>query len=177
MPEVPPARARIMPSLRPSMKAVLAPLLLLSLLVFAGCAATTPGDAATDLTDSTVTVKGASGVRWQVRPAYVFVDGRRKGITPATYRIRRSFGTTEIKLFTSLRKGSVPARTFEVELAPTESRTRQDFSFNLSNAEGLPTLDVATLSRRKDGTVVIPYYRSPLQIKDRDFGLTLIVQE
>ena len=108
--------------------------------------------------------------------AYVFFDRRQKGTTPAPYKLRRSFGTSLVTLYTSLEKGSEHVRRFEVELAPTHDHVMQVYSFNSTTSGSRIAFDSADLSTRKNGNIVIPFFNNPIEIHDREYGLVLIVE-
>ncbi len=144
-------------------RAALLPLTLAAgLLLVAGCT-TTAG--------VTVIPAQPSDASFQTRNAFIFVDGKQRGMTPATVRIRRSFGATEVSLrtgpeFTILRK-------FEIEWSTTSNRRMVQFTFG--NEDGI--YDLTDLPTMKDGTYVIPYFSHRVQVEDREFSLVLIVED
>lgn len=143
-------------------RSVLFPLVFFVLLFSGGCSSS-----------GGVTVIPATGgdPAFQTRNAFIFVDGKQRGVTPATVRIRRSFGTSQV----SLRAGPefTILRAFEIEWTVTGSRTMTEFTFGNEDR----VYDLTDLSKTKDGTYVIPYFAHPVLVEDREFNFFIIVEE
>lgn len=105
-----------------------------------------------------------------VTPAQVFVDGEDRGLTPKTLRVRRGFGESVI----SLHVGKNLVRTFELERARTSNRSELD----LTPATGSrSSFDLTDLNTTRNGVYLIPYFPGPVEVEDRQYGLTLIVEQ
>lgn len=134
-------------------------------LVTAGCAGSKKA------TSQQKTAKSSAALASQ--NAAVYVEGEYRVTTPATVRIRRSFGEAAVML----KRGNDVIRRFEVEPTHTSSSSDLAFGYQGQREGGIPTFDLMSLSQRKDGSYVIPYFSVPIQIVDRTNGLTLLVTE
>ena len=139
---------------------------LMLLLFAAGCSTTQPA------------TQEAAGERaaqpFSAKSVYVYVDDDQKGVTPATIRIRRSFGAYEV----TLRSATEVLRTFEIEQVSTADKTALDYSFWGDDSGATRTFDALNLkSKKDDDKYIIPYYSYPIRIEDRDYNLTLLVQD
>lgn len=115
----------------------------------------------------------AKGPAVQVTSAEVFVEGEYRITTPTTLRIRRGFGEATV----TLKRGNNVVRAFELERINSSNSTDLAFGYQGRSQSGMPTFDLTSLSQQKDGTYIIPYFAVPIQIEDRDYGLTLIIAE
>ncbi|GAB5519305.1 MAG: hypothetical protein RhofKO_15560 [Rhodothermales bacterium] len=104
--------------------------------------------------------------------ANVFVDGRYKGTTPATIRVRRD---EQYRIVTLHDADGHTLRTYELENVLTSNGTELAYSFNGSDDMGMRSYDSGELPVN-DSSLVVPYFANPVQVEDRDFRLTLIVQ-
>ncbi len=100
--------------------------------------------------------------------AQVYVEGKRKNVTPALVRVRRGFGERVI----TLRQNDEVVRTYEVEI--TNSSSANDLRYSVDRNG---TIDVMELNVTRDSTFIIPYFPNGIAIEDREYGLTLVVQE
>ena len=136
------------------------PVFMMVFLLFAvGCASTAPHS-----TDTKET--GPDSAR-----ASIYVNGDRKGLTPASLRIKRSFGETKI----TLRQGEQTVRRFKTERVPTSN------SAELLYRSGAPRIGrrsyrVDELPTQDDSTYVIPYFRRPIVVEDPRYKLDLVVE-
>lgn len=137
------------------------------LVLWLGCGTSresaTPGEASAK-PDATASV--------EVIPAYVFVDGKARGTTPNTIHVRRGFGESVI----SLKVGNTVVRTFQVERAPTSNRSELDLTYQGRSSGTQSSFDITDLNTAQDGSYLIPYFSDSIQIEDRAYGLTLVVE-
>ncbi|ARA93222.1 MAG: hypothetical protein D6685_00205 [Bacteroidetes bacterium] len=104
--------------------------------------------------------------------AWIYVDGREKGVTPNTIQVRRGFGETTVALVA----WDETQRVYEIERYYTSNRSELDYSFGTTSIDGrVLTIDSETLERDKKGRYLVPYYASPIAIEDRHFNLTILV--
>lgn len=104
--------------------------------------------------------------------AWIYIDGREKGVTPTTIQVRRGFGETTVALVAR----EETQRVYEVERVYTSSRSELDYTFGTSSIEGgVRTIDAEDLERDKKGRYLVPYYETPIAIEDRYFSLTILV--
>ncbi|HET6567286.1 MAG TPA: hypothetical protein VFG50_04920 [Rhodothermales bacterium] len=142
-------------------------LLTVSMLVlWIGCAGSNKA------TDETAKAK-ASDAAVQVTSAEVYVEGKYRATTPTTLRLRRGFGEAEV----TLKRGNNVVRQFAVLRVNSSNGTDLVFGYQGRSQNGMPTFDLTSLSQQKDGTYVIPYFAQPILIEDREYGLSLIVEE
>lgn len=149
-----------------------APAFVAVLLFLAGCVNTPPGVRITSRAPVDTTQSSAP---FQVKHAWIFVEGMQQITTPATITVRRSFEVTNISLHVGADFEQV--RRYEIERTVTASRRMLDYSFNGSVASGYLTFNANELSRDKKGNYLIPYYERPIQIIDHEYDLELIVME
>ena len=110
-----------------------------------------------------------------VQQARVFVDGVDKGLTPTTVTINRRFGEAEILL----RVGKERVRFFEIEQTNSSNSAEMAYSFRGTSNDGIyMTINVEDLpsKRKNDNYLYIPYTTQPMQIRDRDYGLDILVR-
>lgn len=106
-----------------------------------------------------------------IKSARVFVDGKEKAVTPATINIRRSFGEMDV----SLVSGGKTVRRFELERTYTSEAGELEYSYFGDESGPVTQFDVSALSRTRKGAFIIPNMGQPIQIDDREYGLTLLV--
>jgi len=104
--------------------------------------------------------------------ANVFVDGRYKGTTPATIRVRRD---EQFRVVTLHDANGITLRRYELENVLTSSGNELAYSFNGTDNAGIRSYDSGELPVN-DSSLVVPFFSNPVQVEDRDFRLTLIVQ-
>ncbi len=112
---------------------------------------------------------------FQVKRAWIFVEGLKQSTTPATINIRRSFEITNVSLHTGPTFEEV--RRYEIERIVTASRRMLDYSFNGGFEGGMITFNASELSRDRKGRFIIPFYPYPIQIIDHEYDLVLLVRE
>ncbi len=108
----------------------------------------------------------------------VFVEGRDKGFTPMTLRVRRSLGEYEVEL----KKGKSVVRQFEIGIESSSNRSpeRQAVFMDLERDQsvvGLRTFGIEDLDSRNDTLYYIPHFNADLSIDDVKYGLTLIITD
>ena len=140
--------------------------MLCALATLAGC--TTAGrssrtDAPADSSEAAVSSRR--------HPVYVYVDGRERGLVPATIRLRRGMGDSEVTL---VQEGRT-IRAFLLERATSANATALTYSFFGENDPEGTRYD-ASLLPRAGAQYVIPYFHRPVLIEDRQYALTLIVE-
>ncbi len=138
-----------------------------ALLLTAGCA--TKKEAADGGATTTAAAKKKKAQPAQ-NGATVYIDGRRRAAAPATVRVRRSYGESEVAIHV---KGK-EVRHYELERARTASSTQLDMGFGNDDADGGKRYDVSQLPKRKE-VYLIPYSPGPVTIEDRDYAVTLVV--
>jgi len=143
-----------------------------ALLFFSGCVSTPAGVTVTSRTPKDAT---ESNTPWQVKRAWVFVEGVQQVVTPATITVRRSFEITNVSLHVGPNFDQV--RRYEIERTITGSRRTLDFSFRGSLDGTYPTFTVQELSKDKNGYYIIPFFDRPIQIIDHEYDLEIIVRE
>ncbi|MEM8483923.1 MAG: hypothetical protein AAF564_00155 [Bacteroidota bacterium] len=142
-------------------------LILLTSVAVAGCA--------TSQTDGTG--KTLSSL-YEGESVQVFVEGRDKGFTPMTLRVRRSLGEYEV----ALKKGKSIVRQFEIGIESSSNRSpeRQAVFMDLERDQsvvGLRTFGIEDLDSQNDTLYYIPHYNADLSIDDVRYGLTLIITD
>ncbi len=139
------------------------------LLFLGGCASTSQ-----EAQEPAVTKNGAAKSKAPVlsKTARIFIDGDEKGTTPATVTVRRGFGESRVVL----RQGLTLVRAFELERVYTSNGADLVYSFSGDNSSGETIYDLQELSQHKDGTYIIPFLGNSILIEDREFGLTLRIQ-
>ena len=142
------------------------------LLFLAGCVSTPAGVRITSRAPQDTT---QSSDPFEVKRAWIFIEGIQQSTTPATITIRRSFEVTNISLHVGANFDQV--RRYEIERTVTASRRMLDYSFNGSVDGGYITFRANELSRDKKGTYLIPFYAQPIQIIDHEYDLELIIME
>ena len=143
--------------------------LLLLAVLFSSCAST-----------NTINEDGEEGAVIQyndvvVKQARVFVDGVDKGLTPTTITINRRFGEAEILL----RIGEERVRFFEIEQTTSSNSAEMAYSFRGASTDGIyVNVNVEDLpsKRKNDNYLYIPYTTQPMQIRDHDYGLDILVR-
>lgn len=143
-----------------------------ALLFFSGCVSTPAGVTVTSRAPKDST---ESNTPWQVKRAWVFVEGVQQVVTPATITVRRSFEITNVSLHVGPNFDQV--RRYEIERTITGSRRTLDFSFRGSLDGTYPTFTVQELSKDKNGYYIIPFFDRPIQIIDHEYDLEIIVRE
>lgn len=108
----------------------------------------------------------------------VFVEGRNKGFTPMTLRVRRNLGEYEVEL----KKGKSVVRQFEIgiESSSNASPERHAVFMDLERDQsvvGLRTFGIEDLESQNDTLYYIPHYNADLSIDDVKYGLTLIITD
>ena len=142
------------------------------LLLATGCASTSstePGASGTADGEETSSRRTSA---LQVKNATVFIDGDQKGVTPATLQVRRGFGEMQV----SLRIAGNVVRTFEVEPVYTSNSGSMRYGYWANQFGSTTSFDVQTLPKMDDDVYAIPYFDRPITIEDREYALTLIVQ-
>ncbi len=143
-----------------------------ALLFFSGCVSTPAGVTVTSRTPKDAT---ESNTPWQVKRAWVFVEGVQQVITPATITVRRSFEITNVSLHVGPNFEQV--RRYEIERTITGSRRMLDFSFRGTLDGAYPTFTVQELSKDSKGNYIIPFYDRTIQIIDHEYDLEIIVRQ
>jgi len=143
-----------------------------ALLFFSGCVSTPAGVTVTSRTPKDAT---DSNTPWQVKRAWVFVEGVQQVITPATITVRRSFEITNVSLHVGPNFDQV--RRYEIERTITGSRRMLDFSFRGTLDGAYPTFTVQELSKDSKGNYIIPFYDRTIQIIDHEYDLEIIVRQ
>ena len=152
--------------------AVVASVFTLVLLFLAGCVSTPAGVRISSRAPKDTT--GTNGA-FQVKSAWIFVEGMQQSTTPATITVRRSFEITNISLHVGANFEQV--RRYEIERTVTASRRMIDYSFSGSVDSGYITFNTTELSRDKKGNFIIPFYSNPIQIIDHEYDLVILVME
>jgi len=116
------------------------------------------------------TAQANTGAAITVMSAQVFVDGEDRGFTPKTVQVRRGFGESVI----SLHVGQHIVRTFELERAHTSNRSELDLTPRTGRRS---TFDITDLNTTRNGVYLIPYFSGPVEIEDRQYGLTLVIEQ
>lgn len=140
------------------------------LLLATGCATTAPPGG--DAPDADTTEASDATTAFAPRAARVFVDGRDRGLTPRTVRVRRSFGASEVALVA----GGAIERTYVLQRTASADSRSLDYSF-WDGANDSNTFDAATLPHTKSGALVVPYSPYAITIHDRQYNLVLLVTE
>lgn len=110
------------------------------------------------------------------RPAYIFVEGRDKGMTPATITVRRDLGDQDVALRLRNPQGKLyDVRRYEIEIVNSSNRGMLDYRATPNDTNNIKGINTEDLPRRNNGTYVVPYYNYPVRIEDREYNLTLIV--
>jgi hypothetical protein len=110
------------------------------------------------------------------QPAHVFVEGRDKGMTPATITVRRDLGDQEVALRLRNPQGKLyDVRRYEIELVHSSNRGMLDYRATPNDTDNIKGINTEDLPRRNSGAYVVPYYNYPIRIEDREYNLTLIV--
>lgn len=144
----------------------LLPLALALLLPAAGCTTTA---SAPDAETPTAAPR-------QIQSAFLFVDGRQRGVTPAEVRVRRNLGRNEVTLRVGPKLRTV--RRYEFEYTSGSSRVMLDYTFGQASEGGIQRFYASELPSRKKGRVVtIPYYNRPILIVDREYQLSIYVED
>ena len=143
-----------------------------ALLFFSGCVSTPAGVTVTSRTPKDAPESNAA---WQVKRAWVFVEGVQQVITPATITVRRSFEITNVSLHVGPNFEQV--RRYEIERTITGSRRMLDFSFRGTLDGAYPTFTAQELSKDSKGNYIIPYYERAIQIVDHEYDLEIIVRQ
>lgn len=143
-----------------------------ALLFFSGCVSTPAGVTVTSRVPKDAT---ESNTPWQVKRAWVFVEGVQQVITPATITVRRSFEITNVSLHVGPNFEQV--RRYEIERTITGSRRMLDFSFRGTLDGAYPTFTAQELSKDSKGNYIIPYYERAIQIVDHEYDLEIIVRQ
>ncbi len=143
-----------------------------ALLFYSGGVSTPAGVTVTSRTPKDAPESNAA---WQVKRAWVFVEGVQQVVTPATITVRRSFEITNVSLHVGPNFDQV--RRYEIERTVTGSRRMADFSFRGTLDGAFPTFTTQELSRDKKGNYIIPFYERPIQILDHEYDLVIIVRE
>ena len=143
-----------------------------ALLFFSGCVSTPAGVTVTSRAPKDST---ESNTPWQVKRAWVFVEGVQQVVTPATITVRRSFEITNVSLHVGPNFDQV--RRYEIERTATGSRSALDFSFRGILDNTYPTFTVQELPKDSKGNFIIPFYDRTIQILDHEYDLVIIVKE
>ena len=143
-----------------------------ALLFFSGCVSTPAGVTVTSRTPKDAPESNAA---WQVKRAWVFVEGVQQIVTPATITVRRSFEITNVSLHVGPNFDQV--RRYEIERTITGSRRMLDFSFRGTLDGAYPTFTAQELSKDSKGNYIIPYYERAIQIIDHEYDLEIIVRQ
>ncbi len=104
---------------------------------------------------------------------YVLVDGRERGALPTTVRVRRGMGARVVSLW----RAGEEFRTYELQTVHTADGLSMTYSFFGESDAASTVYDVSTLPTDGDDTFIVPYSPQRLTIEDREYGLTLIVEE
>ena len=142
----------------------LLPLALVLLLPAAGCTTTAPE------------AEARTAAPREIKSAFLYVDGRQRGVTPAEVRVRRNLGRNEVTLRVGPKLRTV--RRYEFEYTPGSGRVMLDYTFGQASEGGIQRIYASDLPSRKKGRIVtIPYYDRPILIVDREYQLSLYVED
>lgn len=151
----------------PMKKNIFLSVTLFALALTFGCAANNPGEGGKELSSV-----------FDGEVVQVFVEGRDRGFTPMTLRVRRNLGENAILL----KKGKELVREFEIALESSTNRSpeRHAVFMDLERDEsvmGLKTFGIEDLSSQNDTLFYIPHYNTNLSINDVKYGLTLVITD
>lgn len=135
-----------------------------------GCA----GNARTAAPDGTIADAGvAADGTPHTRVVHVLVDGRDKGMLPATIRVRRGLGARMVSLW----QAGKEIRTYELQTVQTSDGLSLAYSFFGEQTPTSTVYDVMSLPTAGENNFIIPFSPYRLTIEDRVFQLTLIIEE
>ena len=148
------------------------PILIMLLMMLSwGCVTTPPGVSVTSRAPRDTTSSGPV----QVKRAWVFVEGRQQGTTPATVRIRRDYEITNVSLHVG--RDFEEVRRYELERSVTSNRIMQDYTFQGAYDGQMLTFNSTELSRDNKDRLIVPFYPNPVQIVDHEYDLVLIISQ
>lgn len=137
----------------------------LLLLVLAG-PALLPGCASNKNAAENITAKNAT----------IYVEGRHRGVTPATLSVFRNRGEYEIKL---VKDGEV-VRRYELSAGGDGGPERHLLNMDLQRDQsglGFRTFDLDDFESFNDTLYVVPYISETISIDDEEYGLILVVTD
>lgn len=108
-----------------------------------------------------------------VQSANIFIEGKYRTVTPAIIRVFREGRAKQV----ALRDGSGNrVRLYELEFSPASHAASEiAYSFRTNNTAGVAQFDVQNLPKT-DSSFVVPFFNRVVQIDDRDFGLTMLIE-
>ena len=129
----------------------------------------------TALLPGCATNKGAE--RPPAKNAAVFVEGRHRGVTPATINVYRNRGEYEVVL----KQGETVVRKYEIGIGGEQrGPERHLIDMDLERDHGgigLRTFGLDDFESSDDIVYVIPYIANPIAIDDGEFGLILVIED
>ena len=112
-----------------------------------------------------------------VKNAAIIVEGRHRGVTPATINVFRNQGEYDVKLM----QGNKVVRQFEIGIGGEQrGPERHIIDMDLERDQssfGLRTFGLDDFESPNDTLYVIPYVAQPIAIDDREYGLTLVITD
>ena len=147
-------------------KTALPLLAIILVLVISGCSSTKSSKQKEEVEDA-----------FNIASVNVMVEGKHRGVTPATVQVTRSWGEYEVVLL----KGREIVRVYEIghggdQRTPERHIINMDLERDLS-AYGYRTFDLSDLESPNDTLYFIPYIGQTIAIDDREYGLTLVVAD
>ena len=108
--------------------------------------------------------------------AAIFVEGRHRGVTPATLNIFRNRGEYEVTLM----KGDTVVRRYEISAGGDGGPERHLLNMDLQRDQsglGFRTFDLDDFESPDDTLFVVPYLSQTISIDDEEYGFTLVIAD
>ena len=143
--------------------------LVLVLVFSAGCASSKKTGETSTVPAPAATQDG----RVYTNQVYVLVDGKEKGTVPSTVLVRRGMGARMVSLW----QAGEEIRTYELQTVTTSDALSMTYSFFGEDTPTSTVYDVSTLPTAGKNNYVVPYSPYRITIEDRQYSLTLVVEE
>lgn len=132
-----------------------------ALVVLTGCTATKSQQGADTAPSATI------------QSANIFIEGKYRTITPAIIRVFREGRSKTVALRDA---NGNRMRLYELEFTPaSHAASEVAYSFWGNSNAGVAQFDTQNLPKT-DSSFVVPFYNRVVQIDDRDFGLTMLIE-
>lgn len=112
-----------------------------------------------------------------VKNAAIIVEGKHRGVTPATINVFRNRGEYEVKLM----QGNRIVRQYEIGIGGEQrGPERHILDMDLERDQssfGLRTFGLDDFESSNDTLYIIPYISQPIAVDDKEYGFTLVITD
>jgi len=105
--------------------------------------------------------------------AEIYVGKSYRGLTPREIRVRREFGETTV----TLSRGKKVLRVLDIEWSSRRSGSYLPYLFGVDTEGDALVYNIEDLEQSNDSTYVIPNLGVPIKVRDRQYGLTVWVED